>query len=48
MGKILCNKLQLPNNDLKINLFFTKVDKCLINNINKIISNDYEIEEIKL
>lgn len=48
MGKILCNKLQLPNNDLKINLFFAKVDKCLINNINKTISNDYRIEEIKL
>lgn len=48
MGKVLCQKLRLPSNDLKINLYFTKIDESLINNINKIILNDYKIEEIKI
>ena len=48
MGKILGEKLQLPSDKLKINLYFGKVDECLIKNINKIIENDYTIEEIKL
>lgn len=48
MGKILCKKLQLPNEKMKISFYFGKVDECLIKNINKIIENDYTIEEIKL
>ena len=48
MGKILGEKLQLPSDKLKINLYFGKVDESLIKNINKIIENDYTIEEIKL
>ena len=48
MGKILGEKLQLPSDKLKINLYFGKVDECLIKNINKIIENGYTIEEIKL
>ena len=48
MGKILGEKLQLPSDKLKINLYFGKVDESLIKNINKIIENGYTIEEIKL
>ena len=48
MGKVLCEKLNLPKGKMQINFYFGKVDECLIKNINRIIKIDYTIEEIKL
>ena len=48
MGKILLDTLSLSNNSkYSLSLYFTKIDDLLINNINKIISNDYNIINIK-
>ncbi len=49
MGKILCEKLNLENNkELKIRLYFSKVNHNLITNIDKIIKYDYQLEELCL
>ena len=48
MGKVLCEKLNLPKGKMQINFYFGKVDECLIKNIHRIIKIDYTIEEIKL
>ena len=49
MGKVLCEKLNLKNNkELKIRLYFSKVDHNLITNIDKIIKYDYQLEELCL
>ena len=49
MGKILCEKLNLENNkELKIRLYFSKVNHNLITNINKIVKYDYQLEELCL
>ena len=48
MGKILSDKLNLKSNELKIRLYFSKVDHNLITNIDKIIDKDYQLEEICL
>ncbi len=48
MGKILSDKLNLPSTNLKVRLYFSKVDHNLINNIDKIIDTDYQLEELCL
>lgn len=48
MGKVLCDNLNLKSSKLKIRLYFSKVDHNLINNIDKIIDYDYQLEEICL
>ena len=48
MGKILSNKLNLKSTNLKIRLYFSKVDHNLINNIDKIIDYDFQLEELCL
>ena len=48
MGKILSDKLDLPSTNLKVRLYFSKVDHNLINNIDKIIDTDYQLEELCL
>ena len=48
MGKVLVNKLNLTSNSKqKINLYFTKVDDILKNNINNILTYSYSLYEIK-
>ena len=48
MGKILSDKLNLESHELKIRLYFSKVDHNLISNIEKIIDKDYQLEEVCL
>ena len=48
MGKILSDKLNLKSDKLKVRLYFSKVDHNLINNIEKIIDVDYQLEELCL
>ncbi len=48
MGKILGESLNLNSNKLKIRLYFSKVDINLLDNINKIIKYDYQLEELCL
>lgn len=49
MGKILCNSIKIESKgQLKINLYFSKVNHELINNIEKIIGHDYQLEELCL
>ena len=48
MGKILSDKLNLKSDKLKVRLYFSKVDHNLINNIEKIINVDYQLEELCL
>ena len=48
MGKVLCDSLNLESNKLKVRLYFSKVDHNLINNIEKIIDVDYQLEELCL
>ena len=48
MGKVLCDSLDLESNKLKVRLYFSKVDHNLINNIEKIIDVDYQLEELCL
>ena len=49
MGKILCKKLNLENNkELKVRLYFSKINHDLIINIDKIIKCDYQLEELCL
>lgn len=48
MGKILVNDLNLSNNSkLEINLYFTKLDNNIKNNISNIIKNKYNLYEFK-
>ena len=47
MGKILVNYINLSNNsNNKIDLYFTKIDNNLKNNINKIIIMNYNLNKI--
>lgn len=47
MGKILVNYINLSNNsNNKIDLYFTKIDNTLKNNINKIIIMNYNLNKI--
>ena len=48
MGKVLCDSLDLESHKLKVRLYFSKVDRNLINNIEKIINVDYQLEELCL
>ncbi len=48
MGKVLFDSLDLESNKLKVRLYFSKVDHNLINNIEKIIDVDYQLEELCL
>ncbi len=49
MGKILCDSIKIKGNkESKINLYFSKVNHQLINNIEKIIKYDYQLEELCL
>ena len=49
MGKVLCEKLKIESSkELKIRLYFSKVDHDLITNIDKIIKHDYQLEELCL
>ena len=48
MGKILGESLNLNSNKLKIRLYFSKVDINLLDNIDKIINYDYQLEELCL
>lgn len=47
MGIILANNLKLDNNSFpKVELYFSKIDNILTNNINHIINCEYEINEV--
>jgi len=47
MGKILVNSLTISNKGkYNLNLYFTKIDDNLINNINKIIDKNYKLKLI--
>ena len=47
MGQILCEDLNIfSGKETKIRLYFGKVDHQLIENINRIITKDYQLEEI--
>ena len=48
MGKILCESLNLESNNLKLKLYFSKIVHNLINNIDKVIDKDYQLEEVCL
>ena len=48
MGKVLCDSLDLESHKLKVRLYFSEVDRNLINNIEKIINVDYQLEELCL
>ena len=49
MGEVLSNKLKLENKgEYNLTLYFTKVSESLLNNIKKIIKEDYKIIEVEV
>ena len=49
MGKILVNNINITNNsNYKLELYFTKIDNNLINNINRIIKTKYDLKLKKI
>lgn len=47
MGTVLTNSLKLENKKSEVRLYFSKVDHTLIENIEQIIDNNYQLEEVK-
>ena len=47
MGKVLADNIEIKNSiDKSVRLYFSKVDHTLIENVNKILDFDYQLEEV--